>query len=103
MLQQELASSKLRLEQLTRARDEALEAYQEVVRVDPTISYFTALSPVSARVLSEATVPVEPVGQGRLLPTVLAVLVTGALLLVFAFLCEAVIEAPPHSAAASGA
>jgi uncharacterized protein involved in exopolysaccharide biosynthesis len=92
VLQQELASSEVRLEQLTRARDEALEAYQEVVRVDPTISYFTALSPVSARVLSEATVPVEPVGRGRLLATVLAVLVTGAVLLIFVFLREAITD-----------
>lgn len=91
-LQAELAEAELQLARLTRQRDEALEAYQEVARVDPTISYFTELSPVSARLLSEATVPVEPIGRGRLLVTALAVLVTGALLLVLVFLREAIAE-----------
>ncbi|HEX7022229.1 MAG TPA: Wzz/FepE/Etk N-terminal domain-containing protein [Trueperaceae bacterium] len=91
-VQQELAALTLERSQLERKLDEATEAYQQVIRLEPTISYITELAPTNARMLSRASVPVGPSGPRRLLNTALAVALGGMLALVFVFIREAVSE-----------
>ena len=80
-----LARDRLELE-LTNARD----AYKNVVALEPIITYVTTITPGNARVLNEASVPVEAAGPRRALNTALAVVLTLGLATLFIFLREAV-------------
>ena len=88
--QAELAGLTRERATLERTLENAQTAYQNVAALQPTIAYVAQLAPTSARVLSEAGVPTEPVGPRRGLNTALAVVVGGVLGLLFVFLREAV-------------
>ncbi len=97
----EAAASARRQDTLLRDRDNARAAYQTVVQLQPSIAYVTQLAPLSARVLSEASVPESTVGPRPLLNAVLASLVAASLATLVAFLREAVAgPVPPQVARA---
>jgi uncharacterized protein involved in exopolysaccharide biosynthesis len=89
---QTLASLERQRRELESALENAEEAYQSVLRLQPMIAYVSELSPTNARVLSSATmsIPSEPVAPNRLLNTALATVIVGLLTLVFVFLREAI-------------
>jgi uncharacterized protein involved in exopolysaccharide biosynthesis len=89
---QTLASLERQRHELESALENAEEAYQSVLRLQPMIAYVSELSPTNARVLSSATmsIPSEPVAPNRLLNTALAIVIVGLLTLVFVFLREAI-------------
>jgi uncharacterized protein involved in exopolysaccharide biosynthesis len=89
---QTLASLERQRRELESALENAEEAYQSVLRLQPMIAYVSELSPTNARVLSSATmsIPSEPVAPNRLLNTALAIVIVGLLTLVFVFLREAI-------------
>lgn len=97
VVQRDLAELSEQRSELERERDDARTAYQEVVKLEPIVSYATELAPSAARMLSAASVPAEPVGPRVLLMTALAVVLAGMLGVLFVFLREAVaapIESP---------
>jgi uncharacterized protein involved in exopolysaccharide biosynthesis len=87
-----LAGLERQRRELESGLENAEEAYQSVLRLQPMIAYVSELSPTNARILSSAdtSIPSEPVGPNRLLNTALAVVIVGLLTLVFVFLREAV-------------
>ncbi len=99
-LRTELAALETQQARLTRARDNAQRAYEDVAQLEPVIAYMTQLTPTTARVLNAASAPMEASGPGRLLITVLAGLVTGMLTVLFVFLREAVRD--PNAARGDG-
>jgi uncharacterized protein involved in exopolysaccharide biosynthesis len=68
----------------------AEEAYQSIVSLQPMIAYVTDINPANARLLSRASVPTESVSPRRLLNTALATVLAGLFMLVYVFLREAV-------------
>jgi uncharacterized protein involved in exopolysaccharide biosynthesis len=72
--------------ELTRAR----AAYEDVVALQPLITFVGALSPTGARMLSGAAVPSDPVSPRRALSTLIATTLAALIALVFVFLREAV-------------
>lgn len=95
----ELARVTRQRDALQRDRDNARAAYQTIVQLQPTIAYVTQLAPLSARVLSEASVPESTVGPRPLMNAVLALLAVAALATLAIFLREAV-AGPPAAAPA---
>jgi uncharacterized protein involved in exopolysaccharide biosynthesis len=89
-VQQELASLSKERRVLELELKNAEEAYQSIVALQPMISYVTNINPANARLLSQASVPVNAVAPRRLLNTALATVLAGLLTLVFVFLREAV-------------
>ena len=98
-LRQEMAALNEQRSRLERELSTARGAYSDAVAIQPIISYVTELAPTNARLLSQASLPSEPVGPRRLLTTVLAVVIAGMLAVVFVFLRQAV---SPPSVAAKG-
>jgi uncharacterized protein involved in exopolysaccharide biosynthesis len=95
--EQEYASIQQALANLSKERrvlelelKNAEEAYQSIVALQPMISYVTNINPANARLLSQASVPVDEVAPRRLLNTALATVLAGLLTLLFVFLREAV-------------
>ncbi len=89
---QTLAGLERQRRELAAALENADEAYQSVLQLQPMIAYVSELSPTNARILSSAStsLPSDPVAPNRLLNTALAVVAVGLLTLVFVFLREAV-------------
>jgi uncharacterized protein involved in exopolysaccharide biosynthesis len=89
---QALATLERQRRDLETALENAKEAYQSVLQLQPMIAFVSELNPTNARILSSAStaVPSEPVAPNRLLNTALAVVLVGLLTLVFVFLREAV-------------
>lgn len=86
----QLAGLTMERSQLERNLENTRSAYQEIIRLQPTVSFVTQLAPLSARILSEASVPDAPVGPRRTFNTALAVIFAGVLATLFVFLREAV-------------
>lgn len=89
-LRRQIASLNQQRTELERELTNARSAYDSVVSLQPYISYVTELVPSNARILSDASVPSEPVGPRRLLNTAIALVLGGMLALLFVFLREAV-------------
>jgi uncharacterized protein involved in exopolysaccharide biosynthesis len=89
---QTLAGLERQRRDLETALENAQEAYQSVLQLQPMIAFVSELNPTNARILSSAStaLPSEPVAPNRLLNTALAVVLVGLLTLVFVFLREAV-------------
>lgn len=89
-LRERLAALNEQRSRLERELFRARAAYNDVAALQPIITYVTELAPTNARLLSRASVPVEPVGPRRLLATALAAVIAALLALVYVFLREAV-------------
>lgn len=98
-LRMEMAALDEQRNMLERELSNARAAHNNVIGLRPTIDYVTELAPTKARLLSQASLPSEPVGPRRLLTTALAVVIAGMLAVVFVFLRQAV---SPPSVAAKG-
>lgn len=97
--QAEHAASVRRRDELLRDRDNARAAHQTIVQLQPTIAYVTQLAPLSARVLSGASVPESAIRPRPLLNAAIAFFVVAALATLFVFLREAVAgPVPPRVA-----
>ena len=97
LLLEEIAELDERRTQLERTVSTARAAYDDVIALQPIITYVTELAPVNARFLSQASVPTEPTGPRRTLNTVLATVIAGMLALLFVFLREAVAAPAPST------
>lgn len=95
-LRMQLSEMRVTAANLHRDADLARDAYTSLARLEPLVSFFGELTPGNARILNTAFVPDEPNSNNRLVATVIAVLVTGMLVLMFAFLREAVKEPEPR-------
>jgi uncharacterized protein involved in exopolysaccharide biosynthesis len=100
-VEEKLATIGAKGDELKRDLSNAKTAYQSVVALAPDIAYLSKLTPHSARVFSNASVPVSPVGPHRLRNTVLAFVIGGILALLFVFLREAVSSPPLEAKPAS--
>jgi polysaccharide biosynthesis transport protein len=89
---QALAALERQRRDLETALENAQEAHQSVLQLQPMIAFVSELSPTNARILSNADTSTlsDPVAPNRLLNTALAVVLVGLLTLVFVFLREAV-------------
>jgi uncharacterized protein involved in exopolysaccharide biosynthesis len=89
---QALANLERQRRDLETALENAQEAYQSVLQLQPMIAFVSELNPTNARILSSAStaIPSDPVAPNRVLNTALAVVLVGLLTLVFVFLREAV-------------
>lgn len=78
--------------QLETELESARVAYNEVVELEPTITYLTQVASVSAQILSKASVPIYPSNTSPLMVAILAGFVGGFMALVFVFIRAAVRE-----------
>ena len=101
-LQQQIANLNQQRSRIERELTQAQNAYEDVVTLQPMISFVTQLAPTNARVLSPASIPNQPVGPRRALNTALGIVVGGFLALLFVFLREAV-RSPGDSPSATPA
>lgn len=85
-----IAALNLQRDRLERERSNAQQAYQDVVALEPIITYVTTITPGNARLLNEASVPSAPVAPRRALNTALATVLALILATLFVFLREAV-------------
>ena len=92
VLQEDRAELLGESERLSLGVGNARAAYQEVIRLEPTIAYISDLLPASAQILNKASVPTAVIGRGRLLPSLLTLIVVGFVTLVFLFLREAITD-----------
>lgn len=83
-------------EDLQRDATLARGAYTSLARLEPLVGFFSELTPGNARILNTAFVPDEANPTRRLTTTAIAVIVTGLLVIMFAFLREAVREPEPR-------
>jgi uncharacterized protein involved in exopolysaccharide biosynthesis len=86
----EIAALELERAALERELTRARAAYEDVVALQPLITFVGALSPTGARMLSGAAVPTDPVAPRRTLSTLIAVVLAAMVATVFVFLREAV-------------
>ncbi|MEZ4629649.1 MAG: hypothetical protein R2880_02855 [Deinococcales bacterium] len=91
-VQAERARLTQELNRLTITAENAKSSYEEVLAVEPTVSYLSQLTPISAQILSEASIPNTPIGAGRALPTLLAFFVGAVLTMLAVLLREAIRE-----------
>jgi len=89
-LQEERAELLRESERLGLGVENARAAYQEVIRLEPTISYISDLLPSSAQVLNAASVPVNPIETNRIIASILAFLLVGVLITLWFFLRTAI-------------
>lgn len=97
-LRKQLSEVRVMAEDLKRDTSLARDAYTSLARLEPLVGFFGELTPGNARILNTAFVPDEPNSNRRLVATVIAVLVTGMVVVMFAFLREAVKEPEPQPA-----
>lgn len=93
LLQEEFANLRSRRDRLELFRDNARDAYQEIVRLQPFTSYIAELAPAGAQILNAAAIPQEPLGRQRLLSTLIA-LVLGAIFAVVIVFLRAAVSLP---------
>ena len=91
VLQEERADLFRESKKLSLQVDNARSAYQEIIRVEPTIVYLSELLPSSAQMLSMASIPSRPSGLGRLLPAIAVFIFTLFLTTVAVFFRRAII------------
>lgn len=96
-LRKQLSEVRVVSEDLKRETSLARDAYTSLARLEPLVGFFGELTPGNARILNTAFVPDEPNSTRRLVATVIAVLVTGMIVVMFAFLREAVKEPEPRT------
>lgn len=72
--------------------DNATDSYNDLLAIEPLLNYTRELIPTTARVLSSASLPLEPLGSRRLITTLLSMVVTAMTVTLFVFLREAVRE-----------
>ena len=72
--------------------ENARVAYQEVVRLEPTISYISDLLPSSAQILNSATVPTLALNQNRILFSLIIFVVISILMAIMVLLRAAIRE-----------
>lgn len=68
--------------------------YLSALELEPVLSYVSEVLDTNVRVLDDAVEPLRPAPAGRLLTTLIAVVVAGLLATVFVFLRAAVMPAP---------
>lgn len=95
-LRVQLSEMRVTAENLKRDATLARSAYTSLARLEPLVGFFSELTPGNARILNTAFVPDEANPTRRLTTTAIAVVVTGMLVIMFAFLREAVREPEPQ-------
>jgi len=96
-IQQRLATLEQRRSRLERELENALASYTTVAELQSSVSYLTELAPTNARILSQASVPTNPVGPRRAFNTGLAAVLGGLAGIVLVFLGAAIRQPAPPS------
>lgn len=89
-IQQRLATLEQRRSRLERELENTLASYTTVAELQSSVSYLTELAPTNARILSQASVPTNPVGPRRAFNTGLAAVLGGLTGIVLVFLGAAI-------------
>ena len=90
VLQEDRAELLGESERLSLRVGNARAAYQEVIRLEPAISYISDLLPSSAQVLSYASIPSQSTDNDRFLMTMIVTVISIVLMSIFFFLKDAV-------------